>query len=208
MPKSGTHVLTAAVALLALVSPFAHGLDASHATRYASVDPSAFRQSALPANAMATASNSKAQVQKKPKAAKTRIFAGLNNFRSPAARALDRIKQSERNCGVGVTACPAAFRSGHDQSQAWSHATLRRPTAEAAENSVASAPTDSAPALVRPYTDVPGLIPGRESSYKLSLNMPLGRYENVLLQANVRKNAFNTQNSSDSTLRADWSLRF
>lgn len=208
MSKSGTHVLAATVALLALVSPIAHGLDTSKAARYASVDPSAFRQAAPATNTMATASSGKVQVQKKPKVAKAKILTGLNNFHSPARRALDRIKKSERNCGAGATACPAALRSSQDQSQAWSHATLRRPTAESAEDSVAGSATDSVPALVRPYTDVPGLVPGRESSYKLSLNMPLGRYENVLLQANVRKNAFNTQNASDSTLRADWSLRF
>lgn len=204
MSESGTHVLAATVALLALVSPVAHGLDSSKATHYASVDPTAFRQSALPANPTAPVAANKARVQKKPKAVKTRMLTGLNNFSSPARRALDRIKHVERNCGVGATACPPTHRSGLDQSQSWSHATLRRPPSEAAEGSS----TDSNPALVRPYTEVPGLVPGRESSYKLSLNMPLGRYENVLLQANVRKNAFNMQNSSDSTLRADWSLRF
>jgi hypothetical protein len=85
---------------------------------------------------------------------------------------------------------------------------LRRPATEADEAPTEGAPTDSATGLARPHADVPGLVPGRESSYKLSLNLPLGRYENVMLQANVRKNVYNMQNSSDSTLRADWSLRF
>lgn len=201
MSQSGTHVLTAAVALLALVSPIAHGLDASGATRYASVDPSAFRQSAPTAKPAPVAAGNKLQIQKKRKATKARILAGPNSFHSPARRALDRIRQAERNCGVGATACPAALLSGQSHGQEWAHVSLRRPMTE----------TDEAPiahGLARPLADVPGLVPGRESSYKLSLNLPLGRYENVLLQANVRKNVYNIRDSSDSTLRADWSLRF
>ena len=209
MSKSGTHVLTATVALLALASPIAHGLDTGNATRYAAVDPSAFRQQfPVSADKSASASRTKPQVQKKPKAAKTKILTGLHNFRSPARRAVDTIRLSERNCGAGATACPAALRRSRDHGQSWAHDTLSRPSSDVAESSVADAPTDNSPALVRPHTDVPGLIPGRESSYKLSLNLPLGRYENVLLQANVRKNVYNVQNASDSTLRADWSLRF
>lgn len=207
MSKSGTHVLTATVAFLALASPVAHGLDTG--ARYASVDPSAFRQQySAPADKAAGAPRIKPQVQKKPKAAKTRIFTGLHGFRSPARRAVDRIRLSERNCGAGATACPAALRSARDHGQSWAHDTLSRPAPDGAESPVAGTTADNSPALVRPHTDVPGLIPGRESSYKLSLNLPLGRYENVLLQANVRKNVYNVQNSSDSTLRADWSLRF
>lgn len=209
MSKSGTHVLTATVALLALASPVAHGLDTGNAARYASVDPSAFqRQYPAPADKTASASRIKPKVQKKPKAAKTRILAGFHSFRSPARRAVDRIRLSERNCGAGATACPAALRSASDHGQTWAHDSLRRSSPDVAESSVAGTSADSGPALVRPHTDVPGLIPGRESSYKLSLNLPLGRYENVLLQANVRKNVYSVQNASDSTLRADWSLRF
>jgi hypothetical protein len=209
MSKSGTHVLTATVALLALASPVAHGLDTDNATRYAAVDPAAFRQQyPAPADKMASASRTKPQVQKKPKAAKTKILAGLHSFRSPARRAVDRIRLSERHCGAGATACPAALRSAGEHGQPWAQDTLRRPSTDVDESSVAGATADNGPALVRPHTDVPGLIPGRESSYKLSLNLPLGRYENVLLQANVRKNVYNVQNASDSTLRADWSLRF
>lgn len=201
MSQSGTHVLTAAVALLALVSPIAQGLDASGATRYASVDPSAFRQLAPTAKPVPAAARNKLQIQKKRKATKAGILAGLNNFHSPARRALDRIRQQERNCGVGATACPAALWSDQGHGQEWTHAVLRRPATEADETPIAHG-------LARPLTDVPGLVPGRESSYKLSLNLPLGRHENVLLQANLRKNAYNIQDSSDSTLRADWSLRF
>jgi hypothetical protein len=208
MSKSGTHVLTATVALLALASPVAHGLDTGNATRYAAVDPSAFRQHAAPADTTVTTARIKPQVQKKPKAAKTKILAGLNGFRSPARRALDRIKQPERDCGAGATACPTALRSARAHGQTWTNDTMRAAAAETAESPVAGTPGDNGPALVRPHTDVPGLIPGRESSYKLSLNLPLGRYENVLLQANVRKNVYNVQNANDSTLRADWSLRF
>jgi len=209
MSRSGTHVLTATMALLALASPIAHGLDTGKATRYASVDPSAFQQQ-YPARTdkAASASRSKPQAQKKPKAAKTKILAGLHSFRSPARRAVDRIRLSERDCGAGATACPAALRSTRAHGQAWAHDTLRRPSPDVTESSVVDAPADNGTALVRPHTDVPGLVPGRESSYKLSLNLPLGRYENVLLQANVRKNVYNVQNASDSTLRADWSLRF
>lgn len=208
MSKSGIHLVTAAAALLALASPVAHGLDASNATRYASLDPSAFRNAAPLANSTAIAARSKAPAQKKPKAAKARILTGLHNFRSPARRALDHIKQSDHNCGVGATACPVALRNGKAQSQRWADATLQRPSSDSAELPLDSAPTYATPALVRAHTDVPGLVPGRESNYKVSLNMPLGRYENVLVQANLRKNTVNNQNTSDSTLRADWSLRF
>jgi hypothetical protein len=208
MSKSGACALTTALALLALASPVAHGLDSGHATYFASADPDAIRQSAPPANTKAIATPNKKPGPKKSKPAKAKILAGLNSFRSPARRALDHIKQSDRNCGGAAIACPAALRNGKDRSQPWADATLQLPSPDAVENPLESAPTSSTPALVRPHTDVPGLVPGRESNYKLSLNVPLGRYENVLLQANVRKNAYNTQNTSDSTLRADWSLRF
>jgi hypothetical protein len=212
MSKSGIRVMTAAAVLLVLASPVAHSLDANNATRYASVDTTAFPHTTPPANTTAIttaiATRNKAPAQKKPKAAKARILTGLHNFRSPARRALDNIKPSDRNCGVGTIACPVGLRNGEDQSQPWSDATLQRPSPDSSDIPLDSVPTYSAPALVRPHSDVPGLVPGRESSYKLSLNLPLGRYENVLVQANLRKNTVNNQNTSDSTLRADWSLRF
>jgi hypothetical protein len=212
MSKSATRVTTAAVALLALASPVAHSLDAG--PRYASVDPAAFRQTASPDNTKAVQTRGKAPLQKKPKAAKNskaKILAGLNNYRSPARRALDHAKHTDRNCEVATIACPVALRDGKDRGQAWPDAPLQHPAPDTVGNPLEDAPSNTAPsspALVRPHTDVPGLVPGRESGYKFSLNLPLGRYENVMLQANVRKNAYNTQNTSDSTLRADWSLRF
>lgn len=215
MSKSGTRVTSAAaalVALLALASPVAHGLDAG--PRYASIDPAAFRQTASPDNTKAVKARSKAPTPKKPKAAKSskaKILAGLNNYRSPARRALDHAKHTDRSCEVATIACPVALRDGKNRDQAWADTILQHPASNAAGNPLESEPSNTAPsspALVRPHTDVPGLVPGRESGYKFSLNLPLGRYENVMLQANVRKNAYNTQNTSDSTLRADWSLRF
>lgn len=216
MTRPGKQMLTATVALLALASPVAHGLDASGATRYASVDPSAFRQYAAPAAKAATASNSKAKVQKRPKPGKAKILAGLHNFRTPAQRALERISRPSSSCQPTGRACPAVFRDhlgGNSQARRNDMARTGYdslpPASEAnTERLEADAPVANQPGLTRPYQEVPGLVPGRESSYKLSLNLPLGRFENVLLQANVRKNAFNTVNSSDSTLRADWSLRF
>ncbi len=216
MTRPGNQMLTAAVALLALASPVAHGLDATRATRYASVDPSAFRQYAAPAAKSATASNSKAKAQKKPKPGKTKILAGLHNFRTPAQRALERINRPHGSCQPAERACPAVFRNNlggenhalRNEMSRTGHDSVP-PSSEAnAERLDAGAPATNQPGLTRPYQEVPGLVPGRESSYKLSLNLPLGRFENVMLQANVRKNAFNTVNSSDSTLRADWSVRF
>jgi hypothetical protein len=209
MTNPGNQMLTAAVALLALASPVAHGLDASGATRYAAVDPSAFRQYAAPADKTATASGGKRQIQRKPKAAKTKILAGLHNFRTPAQRALERINRPNNNCQPAERACPAVFRDGlGSNSQARRYASPEPANDAKGERQDADVPLGTQPGLTRAYSEVPGLVPGRESSYKLSLNLPLGRFENVLLQANVRKNAFNMQNSSDSTLRADWSVRF
>lgn len=50
--------------------------------------------------------------------------------------------------------------------------------------------------------------PGRDVSYKVSFNLPFGKYESLNLQAGIRKDQNNAQASSDQSLRAAWSVKF
>lgn len=147
--------------------------------------------------------------RKKPKPEKkAKILTGLQSFRMPAQRALDRLSRPTSPCQPVGIVCPAVFHDGSAKSQAWQHATGLSSSEFESEQSIADMSANGEPALVRPFTDVPGFVPGRESIYRFTLNVPVGRDEYVQLQANVRRNAYNTADSSDSTLRADWSMRF
>jgi hypothetical protein len=70
-------------------------------------------------------------------------------------------------------------------------------------------PGNSQPGLANIGADAPALLPpGRESNYKVSFNVPVGRNESVNLQAGIRKNALNIPGSSDPSLHAAWSMKF
>lgn len=206
MPKPEIHVLAAAMAaFLALASVGAHGREPSVlAMLYAPADKAATDRMA--ASTKVAAADIK---KKKSKPGKAKLHSGLNGFRTPARRALDRIGDAGYGNPPANGACAAISWSSRTCSQAWaSAAASQRPARGAAEDIAANAPDEAQPGLARANRDLPGLVPGRESSYKVSLNLPLGRYENVLLQANVRKNVFNTPSANDSAVRADWLMRF
>jgi len=198
----------ATTAALAMAGFGAQAADLRGGERYALVDQAAFR-SAAPAATVPATTKAKAVAGKgKAKAVKgKKILAGLRNYRMPAQRALERIGRPAA-CQSSDRACPGVFRDSHAGSQAWQDASPRSaPSANAGRQDIDMTAGEQAD-LKRPAADVPGLVPGRESSYKFTFNLPLGRYENVLLQANLRRNVYNTDNGADSTLRADWSMRF
>lgn len=205
MSRPETRLLaTAATAVLAMAGPDAQAADL-RGERYALVDPAAM-QRLVPANPTSTARAPHAsKTRKKPRQEKSTILTGLQNFRTTARQALERIS-GHGACQTAETGCPTVFRDGIAKSQSWRHASWSLP--EANVGSAENERPAGQPALERPFTDVPGLVPGRESSYRFTFNMPLGQYESVLLQARLRRNAYNTDDTSDSTLRADWSLRF
>lgn len=207
MSRPETRLLaTAATAVLAMA-----GLDAQAADlrgeRYALVDPAAM-QRLVPVRPTSTAKAPLAgTTRKKARQEKSTILTGLQNFRTTARQALERIS-GHTACQTAEQGCPTVFREGVAKSQSWRYATTSSPREVNHQSADVARPDAGQPALERPFADVPGLVPGRESNYKLTLNMPLGQYENVLLQARLRRNAYNTDDTSDSTLRADWSLRF
>ncbi len=70
-------------------------------------------------------------------------------------------------------------------------------------------PGNSQPGLADVGTEAPILLPpGRESNYKVSFKVPVGRNESVNLQAGIRKNALNIPGSHDPSLHAAWSMKF
>jgi hypothetical protein len=70
-------------------------------------------------------------------------------------------------------------------------------------------PGNSQPGIADVGTEAPVLLPpGRESNYKVSLNVPVGRNESVNLQAGIRKNVLNIPGSNDPSLHAAWSMKF
>lgn len=206
MSKPLARLLTATLALAALAAPAARALDLGQGTRYALADPNAFRQadSGMPARATAPQAKTKA---KKAKAGKAKILANLSSYRTPAQQAVERISRPAVVCPQTEAACPSIYHGSVAKSQSWRNASSgRQPVETEQERERWLAPQDDP--LASAATGIPGLVPGIESNYKFSYNVPIGPNEQVQLQARVRKNVYNTMNSSDSTLRADWSLRF
>lgn len=198
----------AAAAALAMAGFGARAAELRGGERYALVDPAAFRSATPTAKAPITKPQAVARKGKTKASKGKKILAGFNNYRMPAQAALERIGRPAAACQPAERACPAVFRDSPGKSQAWRDAAPSSPPG----TNVSRQDTDMAAGeqanLKRAAADVPGLVPGRESSYKFTLNLPLGRYENVLLQANLRRNVYNTDNGNDSTLRADWSMQF
>jgi hypothetical protein len=207
MSKPLARLPIAALALLALATPVAWALDMNQGTRYALADPNAFRQSepTMPARAAVPQATAKA---KKAKPGKAKILANLNSYRTPAQQAVERISRPAVVCPPTEAACPSVYRGSIAKSQSWRHAPSQRQQGDSAlDRERTQAPRDET-GSASAQSGIPGLAPGIESNYKFSYNVPIGPNEQVQLQARVRKNAYNTLNSSDSTLRADWSLRF
>ena len=192
----------AAMAVLAMAGLGAQAADL-RGERYAMVDPEAMQHAAAAVPAAAP----KAPVARKTaKPGKAKILTGMQGYRTPAQRALERINRPAGACQPGNGTCPAVFPDGLAKSQSWRHA--KAPQSFASERQQAGTPAQGEPALASPFAEIPGLVPGRESNYKFTFNVPVGRNENVQLQANLRRHAYNLDDSSDSTLRADWSIRF
>lgn len=207
MSKPLACLLTAALALSALASPAARALDMGQGTRYALADPNAFRQRETGTTARTVAPQAKAK-GKKSRTGKAKVLANLNTYRTPAQQAVERINRRAVVCPASEAACPSVYHDGIAKSQPWRNASTVRQQGESAQDRERWQSPQGESALAAPQTGIPGLAPGIESNYKFSYNLPIGPNEQVQLQARVRKNAYNSQNSSDSTLRADWSLRF
>ncbi|HZV55635.1 MAG TPA: hypothetical protein VFF82_11905 [Rhodocyclaceae bacterium] len=63
--------------------------------------------------------------------------------------------------------------------------------------------------LARLDAKTPGLNPpGRDTGYKVSFNLPVGKHESLNLQVGIRKDASGIQGSNDSSVRATWSVKF
>lgn len=204
MSRPETRLFSAtAIAVLAIAGLDAYAADPRGMEQVAFAAPSSFAPLVATSKPVAVVARKKPKPEKKAK-----ILTGLQSFRMPAQRALDRLSRPASPCQPVGIVCPAVFHDGPVKSQAWQHATGRSSSESEPEQSSADMSISGEPALVRPFTDVPGFVPGRESVYRFTLNVPMGRDEYVQLQANLRRNAYNTVDSSDSTLRADWSLRF
>jgi hypothetical protein len=197
--------LLATVASLVVTSLGAQAADL-RGERYALADPLGFRQTTPLELAVQPRATVVRIAKKKPRPRQAVILTGLQNFRMPAQRALDRLGRPAGSCQPAGVVCPAASRDDPAKSQPRQYAKV--PSSLEAEPSISDMAANGEPALIRPFTDVPGFVPGRESIYRFTVNVPMGRDEYVHLQANIRRNAYNTADSSDSTLRADWSLRF
>lgn len=198
----------AAAAVLAMAGFGARAADLRGGEHYALVDPAAFRSATSAAPGPATKAQAVARKGKAKASKGKKILAGFNNYRMPAQRALERIGRPAAACQPAERTCPAVFRDNPVRSQAWRDAAPSSPPGTNAGRQDTDMAAGEQANLKRAAADVPGLVPGRESSYKFTLNLPLGRYENVLLQANLRRNVYNTDNGNDSTLRADWSMQF
>lgn len=206
MSKPLARLLTAALVIAAFASPTARALDMGQGTRYALADPNAFRQADGGTPARVAAPQAKAKA-KKSKAGKTRILANLHNYRTPAQQAVERISRPAVVCPPSEAACPSVYHGSIARSQSWRDASTRRLPGDTEQDRERWQAPQADP-LATTAGGIPGLVPGIESNYKFSYNLPIGPNEQVQLQARVRRNAYNTLNSSDSTLRADWSLRF
>ena len=204
MSHPETRLLTAtAIAVLAIAGWDARAADPRSVEQVAFGAPSSFAPLVTTGKPVTVVARKKPKPEKKAK-----ILTGLQSFRMPAQRALDRLNRPASPCQPVGIVCPAVFHDGPAKSQPWQYATVPSSAESESEQSIADMSASGEPALVRPFTDVPGFVPGRETIYRFSLDVPMGRDEHVQLQAKLRRNAYNTVDSSDSTLRADWSLRF
>jgi hypothetical protein len=195
---------TTALAALALAGS---GVQAAglHGEQYALVAPSVFQRSTSIERYLAPKVRHDTK-KKYTRAGKKKILAGMQNFRSSARRALDRARPA-RHADESMRA--TAPMGSAEKSQSRWYAELRAVAKESiAAPAMPGAPSEKQPPFVGASVGFPGFVPADDTNYEVSLNLPLGRYENVLLQANVRRNVYDDQGGRDSMLRADWSVRF
>ena len=70
------------------------------------------------------------------------------------------------------------------------------------------APPDRFSGLALADANTPRLLPPRDTGYKFSYDLPVGKNESVKLQAEIRKDLYSVPVSGDPALRAAWSVRF
>lgn len=195
---------TAALAALAMAGSGVQAADV-RGEQYAVVAPSVFQRSTSIERYLAPKVRHHTE-KKYTRAGKKKILAGMQNFRSSARRALDRARPSNR-AATSLRETAPTNHAGKSQSR-W-YADMRAVAKESVEApAMPGMPSESEPPFVGASVGFPGFVPADHTNYEVSLNLPLGRYENVLLQANVRRNVYDDRGGSDSALRADWSVRF
>ncbi len=205
MARPETRLLaTAALAALAMAGS---GVQAAgfQGEQYALAAPSVFQRSTSIERYLAPKVRHHAK-KKYTRAGKKKILAGMQNFRSSARRALDRATPANR-AAAPMRSTATAGSTGKSQSRWYAEARAVAKESIAAP-AMPATPVENQPPFVGASVGFPGFVPADDSNYEVSLNLPLGRYENVLLQANVRRNVYDDRGGSDSTLRADWSVRF
>jgi hypothetical protein len=203
MPKSNLFPLAATVASLFLcLCTGAHA--ANKATAVEKSLP--FSATSRFANTQSTATKTAKVTTKSTKSARRGKLAYV---RLPANRRTDRLGRLARGRTMNDDAWTGASWDGRMHGPAiWSAPTaLSEPPSASGEP--AFGPGNSRPGLADNGTDAPTLLPpGRESNYKVSFNLPVGRYESINVQAGLRKNALNIPGSNDPSLRAAWSMKF
>jgi hypothetical protein len=143
------------------------------------------------------------------KGAKSARKGKLAYLRLLANRRIDRLGRLAHGRTMNDDVWTGASWDGRMHGPAiWSAPTaLSEPNTTSGEP--AFGPGNSQPGLADRGTDAPTLLPpGRESNYKVSFNLPVGRNESINVQAGVRKNVLNIPGSNDPSLRAAWSMKF
>ena len=203
MSGTGIRVLTALVAGL---SSFA-GMAAN-----ASAPRTPTEVARLESAATSRTATAKSPITDKRKTAAKRAarHGKIAHLRLPSGRTMDRLVHLTDSCVQDDTLHAVASWSGRCQ-YAGIRSTQAAPFAlTVANKSAADAGLpDAQPGLASAATAPPGLgPPGRDINYKLSFNVPLGKYELLAVQAGVHRDAANTQGVNDSSVRAAWLMKF
>jgi hypothetical protein len=134
----------------------------------------------------------------------------LAYMRLPANRGGDRLGRLAHGRTMNDDAWTGASWNGRTHgASTWAAPSSLPVRTSANAGEPAFGPGNSQPGIADVGTEAPVLLPpGRESNYKVSFNVPVGRNESVNLQAGIRKNALNIPGSNDPSLHAAWSMRF
>jgi hypothetical protein len=203
MSRTGIRVLTALVAGLWTFAGTAIGASTPHT-------PTELERPDTAATSRPAAANSPITAKRKTAAKRTMRHGKLAHLRLPSGRTMDRLVHPTDSCVQDDTLHAVVFWSGRCQ-YAGIRSTQAAPFALAVankSNADAGLP-DAQPGLASAAAAPPGLgPPGRDINYKLSFNVPLGKYELLAVQAGVHRDTTNTQGVNDSSVRAAWLMKF
>jgi hypothetical protein len=202
MSRTGIRVLTALVAGLWTFAGIAIGASAPRT-------PTEPERLDTAATSRPAAAKSPIAAKRKTAAKRTVRHGKFAHLRLPSGRTIDHLVQLTDSCVQDDTLHAVASWSGRCQ-YAGIRSTHATPFALAANKSAADAGLpDAQPGLASAAAAPPGSgPPGRDINYKLSFNVPLGKYELLAVQAGVHRDTTNTQGVNDSSVRAAWLVRF